>query len=149
MYDIEQRVAALEKKTNQLIRVGLVDSINPDKGTARVMFPDGDNSISYNLLVLFPNAQDDKYYTMPDVGEQVVCVFLPIGMELGFVLGSFYSVPDAVPVSSPDKYHVRFKDGTVVEYDRGAHRLLVDVKGTIDILATGNITINGKRVDIN
>jgi phage baseplate assembly protein V len=135
-YDLEQRVISLEKQLNQTVRVGQVTSIDTAAGTARVILPDSDGVASYDLPVLFQKTQNDKYYTMPDIGEQVLCIFLPNGQEQGFILGSFFSGPDSVPVTSPDKTHIRFKDGTWLEYDRRAHLLKGHVvNGEIHLIA--------------
>lgn len=146
MYDIEKRVIALEKQLNQIVRVGQVSSIDAGKGTARVQLPDSGKVISHNLPVLFSKTQDDKFYTMPDVGEQVLCVFLPNGLEQGFILGAIYSQMDSPPVNDPDKTHIKFKDGTVLEYDRAAHKLSGQVVGDIDLTATKSAKIKAGTV---
>ena len=157
MYDIEKRVIALEKQLNQTVRIGKVTSIDPAAGTARVVLPDSDGVVSYNLPVLFQKTQDDKFYTMPDLGEQVLCLFLPNGQEQGFILGSFFSQMDSPPVNDPDKTHIKFKDGTILEYDRKGHKLTANVKGAVDIISTGpiniqsgdSITMVAPRIDLN
>lgn len=149
MYDIEQRVIALEAKVNQMVRVCKVSSIDPKAGTARVELPDSDGMESFDLPVLFHKTQDDKFYSMPDIGEQVVCVFLPIGLEQGFVIGSFYSKEDTVTSPSPDKARVDFSNGAFLEHDRDTGRLMISIEGDIDVTAKGNITIIGARIDLN
>lgn len=91
------------------------------------------------LPVLVSRACGDGQYDLPDVGDAVLCLFLPHGREAGFVLGSFYSggVP---PVADGDKWHRKFKDGTTLEYDRKAHKLSANVKGDVDVTATGSVT---------
>lgn len=91
------------------------------------------------LPVLVPRACGDCQYDLPDVGDAVLCLFLPHGREAGFVLGSFYSggVP---PVADGDRWHRQFRDGTTLEYDRKAHKLTADVKGDVAITATGSVT---------
>ncbi len=140
MYDIEKRIIALETRLNQTVRVGEIASINAATGTARVILPDSGGVVSHDLPVLFQKAHHDKFYTMPDVGEQVLCVFLPNGLEQGFILGAMFSQIVSPPVNSPDKTHFKFKDGTVLEYDRAAHLLTVDVKGNVVLKATGTVT---------
>jgi phage baseplate assembly protein V len=149
MYDIEQRVIELEARLNQLVRVGTVESVNVDDGTVRVSMADADGIISYSLPVLVPKSQDDKYYAMPDVGEQVLCLFLPLGLSQGFVLGAFFSGADTVPVASKDKTHILFKDGTSLEYDRAAHKLTGSVAGDVELTATGQVAVSaGTMVDV-
>lgn len=126
-----------------LIRVGRISSIDPDNATVRVVFEDRQNDVSYNLPVLVRQSQKNKDYFMPDVGEQVVCLFLPNGNAQGFCLGSFYSDADTPPVNNPNKRHVRFEDGTSVEYNRGTHVLTIQTQGTVNIVAAGNINVTG------
>lgn len=42
------------------------------------------------LPVLVPRASADMAFDLPDVGDQVLCLFLGNGLEEGFVLGSMY-----------------------------------------------------------
>ena len=127
---------------NELVRVGVVTNAYPDKGTVRVHLVDVDDSVSYELPVIFRKTLKDKSYWMPDIGEHVVCLFSGQGLEQGFVLGAIYSSADAVPVSSKDKCHITFEDGTVIEYDRAAHKLTADVKGDIEAKATGTCDVD-------
>ena len=149
MYDLEQRIIALESRMNQMVRVGTVSTIDPSAGTARVILQDSGEMVSYDLPVLFQKTQNDKFYTMPDIGEQVLCLFLFSGQESGFILGSFFSKADCGPVSDPDKTHVKFKDKTTMEYDRSKHKLTIDVKGRVLVNATGPIEIIGSTIDLN
>ena len=86
--------------------------------------------------------KDNKDYWVPDIDEPVICIFLPTGIESGFILGAYYNQKDKPPVIDQNKRTVKFKDGTIIEYDRKQHKLTADVKGDIDIKATGKIDIN-------
>lgn len=114
----------------------------------RVRLPAHDDSQTWWLAILQPKTHTDKVFWMPDIGEQVA-VLLDVVGEQGVVLGAIYSDVDGAPVSSKDKFHIRFADDTVIEYDRAAHVLTADVKGTAVITAeettiNGPVTINGK-----
>ena len=76
----------LESLVANLIRIGEVTSINPEAFTARVRFEDRDNVESYDLRILVRGSLKDKFFHMPDVGENVLCLFLPSGVEAGFIL---------------------------------------------------------------
>lgn len=91
-------------------------------GRLRVVFTEFDQMLSYWLPLVVPKTQNDKAYWIPDVGEQVVCL-MDAHDENGVVLGAIYSQLDSTPVQSADKFHLGFKDGTSVEYDRAAHVL--------------------------
>ena len=84
-------------KIEDIIRVGNVDSINPENGTVRVRFPDRDDKVSGELKVIFSKTHMDKDYHIPDIDEAVVCIFLPNQQEEGFVLGAYYNEVDTIP----------------------------------------------------
>jgi phage baseplate assembly protein V len=146
--ELTERVERLEKTLNQIVRVGLVVAVFPDKGTVRVTLPDRDGVVTQELPVMVRKAQEDKFYALPDIDEQVLCVFLPYGLEQGFVLGAMYSKQDTVPVSSKDKCHMSFKDGTYLEYDRDTHLLTADVKGNVNVVATGVATVQAPQINL-
>ena len=107
---------------NPAFRVGIVQQQDAAHAKVRVVFPDYDEVVSWWLPVIFAKTQNDKAYWIPDVGEQVVCL-MDLRDEAGAVLGAIYSNADLPPVNNADKFHLAFKDGTSVDYDRGAHVL--------------------------
>ncbi len=105
-------------------RVGIVTAqqISPFPA-ARVQFPDRDNIVTYWLPICLPKVQDDKFFWMPDVGEQVL-VLMDEHDENGAVVGSLGSTVDQAPGwATANTFGVQFSDGTVVRYDRAAHAL--------------------------
>lgn len=133
------RLDSMESLLRQLVRVGKVASVNDAAATCRVILPDADGMQTYDLLVTQRKTHRDKSYTLPDVGEHVLCLFLPYGTAQGFVLGSLYSLAEMPPVASRNKLHWTMQDGTVIEYDRAAHKLTASVQGSVDVTATGDI----------
>ncbi len=133
-----------ENCINNLIRVGQVSSINAATGAVRVTFNDKDALVSAELPVLNRGSQAVKDYWLPDVGEQVVCVFLPNGKSLttGFVLGSFFSSVDRPPTSNLKMRIIDFGDGTNISYDRMSKALVITCSGTITI--DSKTTIDGR-----
>ena len=121
------------------MKIGIVDAIDPAACKVRVHFQDQDGVVSDWLPVMQKKTLNDKQYWMPDIGEHVVCL-MDDNEEFGVVIGAIYSDADAPPISSPDKYLVKFEDGTTIEYDRTTHKLTADVQGDVDILATGKTT---------
>ena len=82
----------MDMKMNELARVGFVVSRQPEKHRVRVEFRDTVTAklVSGWLPVLVPRASADMAFDLPDVGDQVLCLFLGNGLEEGFVLGSMY-----------------------------------------------------------
>ncbi len=133
-------------------RAAIVRQQDPASGRVRVAFPDRDNLLSYWLPIVVPKSQNDKAYWIPDIGEQVVCL-MDEHDEDGCVLGAIYSTVDTPPVSSADKWHVTFKDGAEIEYDREQHALSITLpagatvsvgagSATIQIDSSGDILLN-------
>jgi phage baseplate assembly protein V len=143
--EIIREVNDIRETLKQIVRVGTVKSIYPERGTVRVEFADIDGVITDELPLVFAKTLLDKYYFIPDIGEQVICVFLPYGIERGFVVGAIYSKKDTVPVKSQDKWHVVFNDGTFLEYDRKNHVLTGNVKGDAELYTTGNVLIDSQK----
>ena len=118
-----------------IIRIGNVDSINPENGTVRVRFPDRDNKVSKELKVIYSKTH------MPDVDEIVLCTFLPNQTEEGFVLGSFYNEVDTVPANSSDIKVWQFSDGGKIEYNKG--------NGELNITAVSKVSITAPEINLN
>jgi phage baseplate assembly protein V len=127
---------------NGLIKIGEVSSVDYAKCTARVVFDDDDSIVSYDLPVLHTNSFRNKDHAMPDVGEDVVCLFLPSGEEEGFILGAIYAGEVQPAESSADVRSVTFSDGTECKYDRASHQLSIKIDGTA-------ITANRDSVNVN
>lgn len=146
---MERRIDQLESVLSNLIRVGTVTSREP-KSRVRVEFKDRGNLQSYSLQVLGKNTLENKDNWMPDIDEPVICLFLPIGIEQGFVVGSYY--PDNIehPDSNLERRGVTFKDGTIVRYDREAHSLEVNIpeSGNLAITVNGPVTVKAPKIDL-
>lgn len=130
----------LTRKLARFIRVGRVKALNPEKHMVRVLF-EAEDSLSYELPVLVHNTFANHDYAMPDLEDDVVCVFLPDGPEDGFVIGSFYAGEVTPPANSEDLRRVQFQDGTTVTYNRASHDLDVVIEGT-------HIHANRQSVDV-
>ena len=124
-----------------MFKTGIVVAQDLSRVKVRVRFSDLDGMISYWLPVLQRKTLNDKAYWMPDINEHVVCL-MDDNYEEGYICGSFYSDADPSPISSADKYYVKFKDGTAIEYDRATHKLSADVKGDVDVKTTGTCKLD-------
>lgn len=129
---------------SDLIRVGEVTSVDPAAMTARVTFDDDDGVTSFDLPILQRNTFKNHDHCCVDVGEDVLCLFLPTGIEEGFILGSFYAGEVQPPSSSGDVRMVEFSDGTKLSYDRSSHKLTGDVKGDVSITVSGTVSVQAQ-----
>nr|DAW28352.1 MAG TPA: baseplate assembly protein [Caudoviricetes sp.] len=136
-----------------IIRIGRVSSVDVNTNTARVAFSDKDDLVSGNLMIVNRGSMADKDYWIPDIDEQVLCLMMPnksgLGLNEGFILGSFFSAEDAPQERSADVRAVKFGDGTVIKHDRSTGILTINATGDIDIIAGGTVTIKGATVNIN
>lgn len=126
-----------------LIKIGEVSSVDPEKCTARVVFDDEDSLVSYDLQILQRNTYENHDYQMVHPGEDVVCLFLGPGQEDGFIIGSLYAGEIKPPEASLDRRTVVFSDDTRVCYDRQEHKLTVTIEGTEIVFdrQDGSITV--------
>lgn len=126
-----------------LIKIGEVSSVDPEKCTARVVFDDEDSLVSYDLQILQRNTYENQDYQMVHPGEDVVCLFLGAGQEDGFIIGSLYAGEIKPPEASLDRRTVVFSDDTRVCYDRQEHKLTVTIEGTEIVFnrQDGSITV--------
>lgn len=69
-----------------LVRVGRINTLDKLNGNCRVLFDDKDNLVSAELPIM-ENVDLDKL----NIGDQVLCIFLPNGIQQGFCFGKFYS----------------------------------------------------------
>ena len=131
--------------------VGEVTDIDSKMCRARVTFDDDDSVTSYWLPVLQPNTIDNHDYRLPDIGEDVLCVFL--SKEDGYIVGSFYAGEVMPPESDRDKRTVVFSDETKVSYDRKAHALDIVIGSTkihadqtsVSVEAPQAVALEGKQ----
>jgi phage baseplate assembly protein V len=126
------------------IRVGRVSAVYPERCTARVVFDDRQELVSYELPTLGRGSLFNKDYWLPDVDELVWCLFLPSGNQQGVIIGTTFNkkdLPPEPPAQGKDKRHFRFGDGTSIEYDRKSHTLTIDIPDP-----NGKVVINGKLI---
>lgn len=126
-----------------LVRVGIISSVDGSTCTAKVTFPDKDNLVSGNLVVLQRCAEGTEDYWIPEVGTRVWCIYLPnptgCGMNDGCILGACYSKAKPPPESDPDVRSVHFPDGSFIRYDHGK----------ITIQAASEIVLKAPMIHIN
>ncbi len=125
----------------RLIRSGIVTSLNEKEASARVKFHDT-KTISKELKVLESHSNKTKTYSMPSIGEEVLCVFLPHAPSVGYIIGSYYTKKN-LPLESGKIETIVYEDGTKIKYDMEKSILEVNCVG--DVIAncvnfTGTVT---------
>ena len=125
------------EQLRDLIQQGEVTEIIGSR--ARVTFADRDGVVSAPLAVLQLYTGGNKGIRMPSIGEQVVCMFLPTGLEDGYIIGSVYTDGNEPPA---DNNAIRFQDGSSMSVKNGVLDLVM--LSAVNI-TTPNFTINGAQ----
>lgn len=120
MQDAHRRLA-------NVVRVGKVAEINEATGQVRVR---AGEFLTDWISFAAPRAGGDRTWWMPEAGEQVVIASPSGDMAQAVVLGAIYQDAHPAPANSKDKHRTEYADGSVVEYDRAAHRLTADLGAT-------------------
>jgi phage baseplate assembly protein V len=128
-----------------MLKYGIISDIDESKGLARVHFDD-DDIVSDWLPIVVPKAMEDSFSFFPDINEHVACL-MDDNAENGVILGSLYSAATQPNGASKDKWRVRFNDGTVIEYDRAAHKLTADVQGEVEVKATTTVKVQATTIE--
>jgi len=143
---LEGRIAALERASKNVIRVGIVVERRVQGCKVRVQFPDNDMQVSYWCLVLQHKAHRDQMFWLPDLGELVVCLFQGHAHEQGFVLGAIYSQQDLIPPAATlDRLVVRDSGGNEMLMDRRIRKIRIT---TTELHLFGNLVVHGEVYDV-
>lgn len=125
-----------------IFRIGTVCGVFPERHRVRVRFSDKDDMVSDEIPVLVHGSLKNKAQFLPDIGELVLCAFLPSGEEAGFVLGAVYNEADKPLSADRDEYLLKIPGGVCVSIHRTDHTItIVDYYGSKMIWAMGNITL--------
>lgn len=135
------QIPELWRRLGQLLQVGVVAEV--DYALARARVRAGDLLTDW-LPWVTGRAGGDRDWAAPEVGEQVVLLCPEGRPERGIVLPALYRAAHPAPADRETVRRVTFADGSVVEYDREAHRLDVQVPhggGEVRVLTEGKITV--------
>jgi phage baseplate assembly protein V len=126
-----------------LFRIGTVSAIDEVNQLVRVAFDDLDDTVSPWLQVAAIGAYIDDDYWLPDIDEQVFCIFMPTGNAEGYAIFSVRGTSNKPRAGKKGRRYVRFGDGAVVEYDRESSTMTINVPGSVTITAAGNVNVTG------
>ena len=136
---------------NDVIRVGRVSAVFPERNAAIVLFPDRDGLVSKELSVGQRNTLKNKDEVLPDPGEHVICAFFGNGLSEGVVLCSVFDRKNNPMVGDKDRRLVIFENGAHFFHDRRQNILqIMDHFGSFVLFKDADIIIQSKRhVHIN
>lgn len=119
---------------------GSVIAVDASRLRVRVILPELDDLHTDWLPVLAHKTLRDKMYWLPDINEHVL-VLLDENGDDGAVLGAIYSDADPVPSVSADKFHLRFADGGMIEYDRSTGAMFIKTIGPATVISGGEVNV--------
>lgn len=128
------------KIVRNLVKVGQVSSIDPEKGTVKVTFPDKDDIVSDDIPML------NFEYHMPDIEDQVWCLFLGNGLEAGVCLGKSYSEKTLPPANDKDLYKKQIDENMYIQYHKKTKIFNMKVEGVEIEVNKGKVNIKAEEV---
>ena len=133
----------LNRIVRSMIRKGTVCAVDPKTMSVKVEFSEKDGLPSPFLPVLCQGAGGNKCYWLPDIGDQVVCLYEANDKNAssGWVLGTYFTEAHPPQVADAEIRCLDFGDGSFMEFNRS--------NGSLTIQCTGNIVINGKMIYLN
>lgn len=150
---MSQALSDLDRRLANLLRYGVIadlDEKNADGPRATVDLGD----VVTDWLPWFtPRAGADRTWWAPEPGEQVM-VLSPSGeLSQGTILPAINSRVNTPNGDRRTLERKTYADGTVVQYDRAAHQLLVDASasnGTVVVnVGAGTVTVNCDQATVN
>ena len=125
-----------------MLRFGIVSQINPVLAQARVNFAD-DESTSYWLPIIQNKTMKDKFFVMPDIGEEVACL-MDENSEDGVILGAIYSSVDLPAVTSEKQISLNLENSSLINIDKETNTLTITFE---NISLNGNINHTGMLIN--
>lgn len=134
--------ADTQRLIGDLIREGVVASVDLDAGTARVAFAEELTTGDIPWLAL--RAGSTRTWSPPAVGEQVVVLAPEADTARGIIIGSLSSDTNPNPASDTSTL-TEYKDGARIGYDPASHALtaVLPSGATVRIDAGGGLTLKG------
>lgn len=129
-----------------VLKLGEVVEVLPDQCKARVVFDEDDSVVSDPLPIVIPNSIENRDFHLPDVGEDVLCLFGSAGLEDGYILGSIYAGDVVPPSSSADVRMVEFADGSKFSFDRSASTFEIEIGSTRIKLDQNSVNVEAASV---
>jgi len=131
---------------------GHITKVDALRGLARVKIPDLELE-TYWLKLPVQRSKGDRSVDWMDVGT-FVFLMADERLRTGSILCAHYDESNMPPIDTVDRVYREFEDGSVIEFDRAAGVLKLDIRSRIEITVTGGLhitneaesTINGKAI---
>lgn len=155
MTEDEYSLGEGDRRQANITRFGTVSEVNPATGLVRVDLGD---LVTDWIPWTTQRAGQDRIFSTPDVGEQVV-VLSPGEPSQGVVIGSLFQNSSPANGDNGKDRRITFKDGTVLEMDREgsvlnvqvnpAGSLRLNIGGTTLLLQDGQATLTTPQLVVD
>ena len=136
-FEDKYEIADLRRRLSNLLRIGTISAVNYKEAVARVKIGD----LETTWLPWLLRDGDDKVWHGVDLNEQVL-VLSPCGdLNQGLILSSVYKEP----ISDDGNLLLwRFKDGSIISFNRSSGELNAQITGNAAIVSQKSITAEAK-----
>ncbi|WP_080286030.1 phage baseplate assembly protein V [Vibrio parahaemolyticus] len=135
---LQNKVKELVTMLRRTVMVATVSQVDSELRRVKVIFPGSRIPESDWLYVLGSRTKGVNVSCNLAEGEQVLCLFPPLGsMVRGYVLGSLVNTNARPYTTNPDKFGVQFEDGTLLEYDQSTQTGVLKIKGGTPSIQVG------------
>lgn len=155
MEEHDYALGDMDRRMGNLMRFGTVSAV--DTANALVKIDLGDLVTDW-VPWTTARAGQDRAWSVPDVGEQVV-LLSPGDPSQGVVIGSLFQTAHPANGNAAKDWRITFKDGTVIEHDRDSGALNVqastggsirlNVGSTTLLLQNGQATLTADAITFN
>lgn len=144
MIELEFFITELNRRLENAIRIGRVDSVDLTKTPPKVRVKVGE-LVTAELPFLALRAGEDKSWWPITVGEQVIILSPGGSLNRGVVIGSLFQNDYPQATSLENVVRTDYSDGAITEYDKENHvmKITLPTDGTLEIVASGGVTITG------
>ncbi len=125
-------ISELDRKLANIIRLGIVKEIDYQKARARIKIG---KILTDWLPWITARAGEDRSWSAPSIGEQVVILSPSGDMAQGVILPAIYQQKYPAPGNDGQRNIFLFQDGSQISYDRENSSL------TFSIIEQGKITL--------
>jgi len=126
-------IAELERRLLNMIRFGMITSVDLNSATCRVKLDD--THTTGDLPWSVQRAGNVRTWSPLSVGEQVMIISPAGDLTQGVVVPSLYQNAHPAPSNKANEHITDYGDGTVITYDTTAHKLRIDCASTVEVIA--------------
>ena len=135
----------LARRLSNLVRVGTISAVDYPSAKVKVAYgkdAKGDDLVTGWLPWITARASHDITWHAPELAEQVMVISPSGELKLGIVLPALFQSNHPALANDASKHVTKYKDGTIVEYDRENHHMKIDCVGSVEINGATNLSVN-------